>query len=120
LSYGRTTANITIYFIPSKPNLPWVVNRDGSNQNPWTDTLDMSLDWGVRNMTDPAEIATQITTYIYGSINFRYDILIFDNNGIIIDGGGRTLLSPGGVFVCTSFITKVKNKTTIKEKLMCY
>ena len=110
---------VTVYFIPSKPNKPWNADVKGDKQNPWTDALDKLLGWGVKGMDDQAKIATQITKYIYKSINFKYDILTFDKNGRITGGGGATRLSSGGVFDCTKFLKDVRKKRIVGNCTDC-
>ncbi|MCL1976064.1 MAG: hypothetical protein FWG61_07900 [Firmicutes bacterium] len=104
----------TVYFIPSNPNLPWVIVKADSNQNPWTDALDMVLNWQVKGMSDTKEISKKITKYLYNSINFKYDVIQFDSRGKPTgEGSGRSLYSGYGFFECSQFIKDVNDKKEI-------
>jgi|GEM_PF-1574995 len=92
---------VTVYYIPNKPNLPWIINESNNSQNPWTDALDMLLTWGVNNMSDKTDIATQITTYVNSSLNLKYDTSM----------GASKYCVKQGYFKSTSFISDAKSKT---------
>jgi len=78
--------------------MPWEVNKDNNDQNPWTDVLDMLLVWGVAGKSFPSVISSRITTYINSSVNFPYDTY----------GGGNTILSRNNVLKLSKFISDVK------------
>ena len=99
LRNGKEVINkpITIYFFPNKPNLPWVINSEPNNQNPWASALDMLLNWGVRGFSDTTAISTKITEYVFNNNRFKYDI----------NKGATKLNDEYGIFKCTDFIENV-------------
>jgi len=103
----------TVYFIPFKPNLPWMITENESNynenQNPWTDALDMLLNWGVKGYTNATEIATQITKHVNSNIYLSYDT-----------ARGSSSLTSGDqqqFFYSSDFIAEVKAGRT--QKVNC-
>lgn len=103
------TIPVTVYFIPAKPNLPWMItgkeSNYNSNQNPWTAALDMLLGWGVEGKTSTTEISKQITSYVNSSISLEYDI----NRGASL----LTIGDRGQFFDCSTFISSVGTKQII-------
>ena len=97
------TINATIYFIPHKPNLPWMVSGNEPNydktQNPWIDALDMLLEWGVKNKNDVVEIAIQITEHVNLNLNLKY----------ATNNKGRSSVTSGDIFDCSIFISNLAN-----------
>ena len=93
------TIDTTVYFIPARPTLPWIIDTNGNRSNPWADALDMLLGWGVEGMSSIVDISTQINLHINRNINFVYEI----------ERGATSWLAINGNFRCTDFITNVNS-----------
>ena len=116
------TINAAVYFIPHKPNLPWMVSGNEPNydktQNPWTDALDMLLGlkgneaWGVEGKSDVNDIATQITKHVNSKeLKLSYDTTV-----------GATYLTSGKqheFFHCGDFIVKAGKEAQIVNCMDC-